>query len=160
MELSTVKIEIPQDANVIIGQSHFIKSVEDIYEAITSTVPQAKFGFAFSEASGPCLIRYDGNDDELKKLAIGYAQNIACGHSFIIILKNAYPINILNTIQNVPEVCRIFCATANPLEVIVAQSEQGRGILGVIDGEVPKGIETAEHIKERIEFLKKVGYKR
>jgi len=160
MELSTVKIEIPQDTNVIIGQSHFIKSVEDIYEAITSTVPQAKFGFAFCEASGPCLIRYDGNDDEMEKLAIGYAQNIACGHSFIIILKNAYPINVLNTIQNVPEVCRIFCATANPLEVIVAQSEQGRGILGVIDGEVPRGIETAEHIKERIEFLKKVGYKR
>ncbi len=160
MELELIKVNKPQDINIIIGQSHFIKTVEDIYEAIISSVPNAKFGLAFCESSGKCLVRIEGNDEELKKNAADNALLIGCGHSFFIILKDAYPINILNQVKNIPEVCRIFCATANSVEVIVAKTSQGRGILGVIDGAAPKGIETAEDITWRKEFLRKIGYKR
>ena len=140
MELKTVKLEIPENANIIVGQSHFIKTVEDLYEAIVGGVPQMKFGIAFNEASGACLIRGDGNDSELEASAIANAQAIAAGHAFVIVLREGYPINILNRIRDVPEVCTIYCATANPVEVIVAETEQGRGILGVVDGSSPKGI--------------------
>ena len=160
VDLEIVKVQKPQDLNIIIGQSHFIKTVEDIYEAIVSTVPCAKFGFAFCESSGKCLVRVDGNDEELKKIAIDNALSIGCGHSFFIALKDAYPINVLNQIKQVPEVCRIFCATANSVEVIVAQSEQGRGLLGDIDGESPKGVEKEEDIAWRKDLLRKIGYKR
>ena len=141
MELVSVQMEIPAEGNIIIGQTHFIKSAEDLYEAITSSVPAAKFGLAFCEASGPCLIRAEGNDEALKEMAVRNARQIAAGHSFVVLLQNAFPINVLNAIKSCPEVCTIFCATANPLQVIVAQSEQGRGVLGVIDGSSPKGIE-------------------
>lgn len=160
MELEIVKVNKPEDLNIIIGQSHFIKTVEDIYEAIISSVPNVKFGLAFCESSGKCLVRIEGNDEELKKIAADNAAKIGCGHSFFIILKDAYPVNILNQIKNIPEVCRIFCATANSVEVIVAKTSQGRGILGVIDGFAPKGIEGAEDIAWRKEFLRKIGYKR
>jgi len=160
MELEIVKINKPQDLNIIIGQSHFIKTVEDMYETIISSVPNAKFGLAFCESSGKCLIRVEGNDEELKKIAADNAFAIGCGHSFFIILKDVYPINILNQIKNIPEVCRIFCATANSVEVIIAKTFQGRGVLGVVDGALPKGIETAEDIVWRKEFLRKIGYKR
>lgn len=160
MELSTVKIEKPEPINFILGQSHFIKTVEDIHEAIVNTVPGARFGVAFCEASGPCLIRFGGTDDEMIELARKNAQNLAAGHSFIVFLgSGAFPLNVLNTIKMVPEVCRIFCATANPCEVIIAESDQGRGILGVIDGEKPKGIEDESAIKKRKEFLRAIGYK-
>ena len=154
-----VKIIKPQDVNVIIGQAHFIKTVEDIYEVIASTVSNAKFAISFCESSGKCLIRTESNDNELKDIAIKNAQNVGCGHSFFIFLRNAYPINILNQIKNIQEVCRIFCATANDLEVIIAKTEQGRGIVGVIDGSSPKGIEKEEDIKWRKDFLRKIGYK-
>ena len=160
LELNAVAMTIPEEANIIIGQTHFIKSVEDIYEAVVNTVPQAKFGVAFNEASGPCLTRADGNDDELKLTAIKNAQALAAGHVFVLLIRNAYPVNLLNTLQNVPEVCSIFCATANPVQVVVAQSEQGRGVMGVIDGAAPKGIEGPDDIKTRKEFLRKIGYKR
>ncbi len=160
VDLEIVKVQKPQDLNIIIGQSHFIKTVEDIYEVIATTVPSAKFGFAFCESSGKCLVRTDGNDEELKKIATDNALAIGCGHTFFIILKDAYPINVLNQIKQVPEVCRIFCATANPVEVIVAKSEQGRGLIGVIDGESPKGVEQAEDITWRKDLLRKIGYKR
>jgi len=160
MELKTVKIEIPENGNVIIGQTHFIKTVEDIYEAITTTVPQAKFGVAFCEASGPCLIRVEGNDDRLRKLAAQNAEKIGAGHTFIVYVENAYPINVLNRIKDIQEVCSIFCATANPVDVIVAENERGRGVLGVIDGERPKGTETPEEADDRKAFLRKIGYKR
>ncbi|MCK9614939.1 MAG: adenosine-specific kinase [Candidatus Omnitrophica bacterium] len=159
MELEVVKVNKPQDLNIIIGQSHFIKTVEDIYETIISSVPNVKFGLAFCESSGKCLVRVDGNDEELKKIAADNAFAIGCGHSFFIILKDAYPINILNQIKNIPEVCRIFCATANSVEVIVAKTSQGRGVLGVIDGFAPKGVEAAEDVTWRKEFLRKIGYK-
>jgi adenosine/AMP kinase len=159
MELKTVTIDKPADMNFILGQSHFIKTVEDIYEAIVQTAPQMKFGVAFCESSGPALVRYIGNDQPLIEIAQKNAMNLSCGHCFIIFMENGFPVNILNTIKNVPEVCRIFCATANPVEVIVAESEQGRGILGVIDGVKTKGIETEEDIKTRKEFLRKIGYK-
>lgn len=159
MELGIVKITKPQDTNIIIGQSHFIKTVEDIYEVIVSTVPNVKFGLAFCESSGKCLVRVEGNDEELKRIAADNAFNIGCGHSFIIILKEAYPINILNQIKNIPEVCRIFCATANPVEIIVATTSQGKGVLGVIDGFAPKGIEGNEDVAWRKDFLRKIGYK-
>src|SRR5262249_48061546 len=142
MELKTVSLIIPGNGNIIVGQSHFIKTVEDIYEAIVNTVPQMKFGIAFNEASGPCLIRVDGNDSELEGIAAENAQILAAGHVFVIALREGYPINLLGRIREVPEVCNIFCATANPVQVIVAESEQGRGILGVIDGSSPKGIES------------------
>lgn len=160
MHLTTVKIDKPEEINCILGQTHFIKSVEDIHEALVSAVPGIKFGLAFCEASGACLVRWSGTDDALAALARQNAQAIGAGHSFIIFLGSGfYPINVLNTIKMVPEVCRIFCATANPLEVIVAQSEQGRGILGVVDGSAPAGIEGTEDIAWRKGFLRKIGYK-
>ncbi|HEX68409.1 MAG TPA: hypothetical protein ENG13_05035 [bacterium] len=161
MEIKVVKIEgIPEGANIILGQSHFIKTVEDIYEAVVSSLPQVNFGLAFVESSGACLVRVEGNDNELKEVAANNALKIGAGHTFLLILRDAYPINVLNAIKSVPEVCRIFCATANPVEVIVAETEQGRGILGVIDGLKPKGIEDEEGIKWRKELLRKLGYKR
>lgn len=159
MELKIVKIDKPADLNMILGQSHFIKTVEDLYEALVQAVPEIKFGIGFCESSGPALVRWAGNDLNLIRLAQENALALSCGHAFIIFMEKAYPINILNVVKNVPEVCRIFCATANPVEVIVAETEQGRGILGVIDGVKPKGIETEADIKARKEFLRKIGYK-
>ncbi len=160
MQLTSIKVEFPESANVIIGQTHFIKTVEDVYEAIVGTVPQAKFGIAFCEASGPCLVRVEGNDDRLKKIAEENAMRIGAGHTFIVVLEGAYPINVLNKIKDVQEVCGIFCATANPVDVIVAENERGRGVLGVIDGERPKGVETDKDAQDRKAFLRKIGYKR
>src|ERR671934_603285 len=157
IEMDSVRMEFPSDANIIIGQSHFIKTVEDIYEAVIGTVPQAKFGIAFNESSGPCLTRSEGNDEELRTAAIRNAQALAAGHAFILIIRNAYPINLLNAIRNIPEVCSIFCATANPVEVIVATTAQGRGIMGVIDGSSPKGVEGPAEVTARKEFLRKIG---
>ncbi len=160
MELTTVRLEIPEGGNLILGQTHFIKSVEDLYEAVVNTVPQMKFGIAFNEASGPCLTRVEGNDDDLRSMAARNATAIGAGHVFVIVLRDGYPINILTRIKDVPEVCSIYCATANPVEVVVAETEQGRGVLGVIDGFRPKGIETEQDAKTRREFLRKIGYKR
>jgi len=154
-----VKIKIPEGCNVIIGQSHFIKTVEDLYEAIVNCSPYAKFGLAFCESSGPCLVRHAGNDKELEEIASKNALEIAAGHCFIILMKNAYPINVLNAIKSVPEVCSIYCATANPVELIIAENELGRAILGVIDGYKSKGIENEKEIEERKKFLRKIGYK-
>ena len=159
MELKTVAIENPEHLNMILGQTHFIKSVEDIYEAVITTVPMAKFGLAFCEASDVCLVRFAGTDDELVGLAQKNAYSLAAGHCFIMFMKDMFPINVLNAIQNVPEVCSIFCATANPVQVIIAQTEQGRGILGVIDGFASKGIETEADIQKRKDFLRAIGYK-
>ena len=159
MELKTIKIENPEQLNFILGHSHFIKTVEDLYEAIVNTVPGAKFGLAFCEASDVCLVRYTGTDDELTDLARKNALNLAAGHSFIIFLRDMFPVNILNTIKNVPEVCRIFCATANPVEVILAVTELGRGIMGVIDGFASKGIEGEDDIAKRKSLLRAIGYK-
>jgi hypothetical protein len=160
MELKRVKIKSPEGCNLILGQSHFIKTVEDLYEALVNSVPGVKFGLAFCESSGPCLVRHDGTDEELRKLAAEKALEIGAGHCFIIFIKGAYPINVLNAIKQVPEVCRIYCATANPVEVVLLETEQGRGILGVIDGYRSKGIETKENVEERKTFLRKIGYKR
>jgi len=160
IQLESVRAEFPSDANIIIGQAHFIKTVEDLYEAVVGTVPQAKFGVAFNEASGPCLTRIDGNDDDLKKIAARNAQSIAAGHVFVLVIRNAYPINLLKAIRNVDEVCSIFCATANPVEVIVVRTEQGRGIMGVVDGNSPKGVEAEPDVRSRKELLRKFGYKR
>ena len=160
MELKSVRLEIPEGVNLILGQSHFIKTVEDIYEAIVNTNPAAKFGIAFNEASGACLTRVDGNDDSLKDLAAYNAGVVAAGHTFIVVLRNGFPINVLGRIKDVPEVVSIFCATANPVEVIVAESEQGRGVLGVIDGASPKGVEGPDGVEWRHSFLRKIGYKR
>ena len=160
MNFKTVKINKPERANVIIGQSHFIKTVEDIYEALVGGCANIKFGLGFCESSGACLVRTEGNDEKLKKLAGENALNIGAGHSFIIILENAFAINVLNAIKSVPEVCTIFCATANPVEIIMAEGEQGRAILGVIDGLRPKGIEGESDISWRKDFLRKIGYKR
>ena len=159
METKTVKIEKPAEYNIIIGQSHFIKTVEDIHEAMVSAVPGIKFGMAFCESSGACLIRSSGTDEGLKKLAEKNALAVGAGHSFIIIMKDSYPINVLNAIKNIPEVCGIYCATANPVELVIAETETGRGILGVIDGSKPKGIEDDAGIKWRKDFLRKMGYK-
>jgi adenosine/AMP kinase len=159
MELKTVTIEKPADMNFILGQSHFIKTVEDLYEAIVQTVPGMKFGIAFCESSGPALVRREGNDPALVELAAKNALALACGHCFIIFMTGGFPVNILNTVKNVPEVCQIFCATANPVEVIIAESDQGRGILGVIDGVKTRGIETEDDVKTRKQFLRKIGYK-
>lgn len=160
MEIKIVKIEKPETINFILGQTHFIKSVEDIHEALVSTVPGIKFGLAFCEASGKCLVRWSGTDSQMIELAKKNAENIAAGHSFIIFLgEGFYPINVLNTLKMIPEVCRIFCATANPVEVVIAQTQHGRGILGVIDGFSTKGIEGEDDIKWRKEFLRKIGYK-
>jgi adenosine/AMP kinase len=160
MELKLVPLEVPEDGNLILGQSHFIKTVEDIYEAIVNTVPQMKFAVAFNEASGPCLIRVDGNDDALKALAAKNASAIAAGHAFVVVMREGYPINILAAIKNVPEVCSIFCATSNPVEAVIAESHQGRGVLGVIDGFPPKGVETPDDAEKRRAFLRMIGYKR
>jgi adenosine/AMP kinase len=159
MDIKVVKVDKPEDMNFILGQSHFIKTVEDLHEAIVGAVPQMKFGIAFCESSGQALVRHSGNDPALVELAKKNAWNISAGHSFIIFLENGYPINILNAIKGLPEVCRIFCATANPVEVIIAESEAGRGILGVIDGVKSRGIEGADDVKTRKEFLRKIGYK-
>jgi adenosine/AMP kinase len=159
MNIKTVRVEKPKDINVIIGHSHFIKTVEDLYEILVTSVPGILFGIAFCEASGPCLIRWAGTDKEMIKYAKENAKRISAGHTFIIFLKNAYPINILNAIKNCQEVSNIYCATANPVEIIVAETETGNGILGVVDGERSKGIEKAEDIKERKKFLRKIGYK-
>ncbi len=160
MELKTVRLTIPENGNIIVGQSHFIKTVEDIYEAIVNTSPHLQFGIAFNEASGDCLTRVDGNDESLKQNAITNATALAAGHAFVVALRNGFPINVLGRIQAVPEVVNIFCATANQVEVIVAETEQGRGVLGVIDGSSPKGVETEAHTKARVELLQKFGYKR
>jgi hypothetical protein len=160
MNTLSVKIGIPADANLIFGQSHFIKTVEDLYEILVGSGAAIKFGLAFSEASGPCLIRSDGNDEELKKKAEQELLKISAGHSFLVFLKNGFPINVLNQVKNCPEVCRIFCATANPVEVILTETEQGRAVLGVVDGFKPKGVETAEDVERRKDFLRKIGYKR
>jgi adenosine/AMP kinase len=160
LELKTVRLEILENSNIIVGQSHFIKTVEDLYEAIVNTVPQMKFGIAFNEASGACLTRRDGNDPELIESATRNAQSVAAGHTFYIAMRDGYPINVLARIREIPEVCSIFCATANPVEVIVAESELGRGILGVIDGSSPKGVEIQSDVDWRHGLLRKIGYKR
>jgi len=159
MELSLVELEKPAEANLILGQSHFIKTVEDIHEAMVNSVPGVRFGLAFCESSGPCLVRASGNDEELIELAQKNALAISAGHAFIVLMRNAYPINMLNAIKRVPEVCTIFCATANNVQVVVAETEQGRGILGVIDGTRSAGVETPQDVEERKGFLRKIGYK-
>ena len=159
MEIKTVTLEIPADCNVILGQTHFIKTAEDLYEIIATSVPQARFGVAFTEASGPCLIRTEGNSPDLIAASVKNVETVGAGHVFCIVLQNAFPINVLNQIKNCPEVCRIFCATANPVEVVVAETHQGRGVMGVIDGFPPKGVETIGDKAQRKEFLRKIGYK-
>jgi adenosine/AMP kinase len=159
MEIKAIKIEKPEELNMILGHSHFIKTVEDIYEAMVNTVPGAKFGLAFCEASGPCLVRYAGTDNDLVELAKTNAYNLSAGHSFVLFMKDMFPVNVLNAIKQVPEVCGIFCATANPVEVLVVETDTGRGIIGVIDGFRSKGIETDEDIQERKGFLRMIGYK-
>ncbi len=159
METKIVKIEKPQEVNIIIGQTHFIKTVEDIYEAMVNSVPGIKFGIGFCESSGACLVRSEGSDDELKRLAAKNAFLIGAGHIFVVLIKDAYPINVLRAIKDVPEVCSIYCATANSVEVVIAETEQGRGILAVIDGAKPKGIEGQSDIKWRKDLLRKIGYK-
>jgi hypothetical protein len=160
MELKLVPLAVPEGGNLILGQTHFIKTVEDVYEAIVNTVPQMKFGVAFNEASGPCLIRVDGNDDALKALAASNAAALAAGHIFVVAMRDGYPINVLSRIRETPEVCTIFCATANPVAAVVAESEQGRGVLGVIDGFPPKGVESPADAERRRGFLRTIGYKR
>jgi hypothetical protein len=160
METEGVPVEIPPECNVIIGQSHFIKTAEDLYEAMVNSNPSAKFGIAFCEASGPRLVRVEGNDEELKRVAVKNAMRIGAGHTFVVLLKNAFPVNVLGAIKAVPEVCSIFCATANELQVIVAKDGNGRGVIGVIDGRSPMGVENDANVKERREFLRKIGYKR
>ena len=160
MELLSVRLEIPENTNIIMGQSHFIKTVEDLYEAIVHTVPQMKFGIAFNEASGPCLTRVDGNDAALQEAAVRNATAVGAGHLFVVVLQEGFPINVLGRIRDVAEIVNVFCATANPCEVIVAQTEQGRGVLGVIDGSSPKAVESKEQAVERHQFLRRIGYKR
>lgn len=161
MELKAVKIKLPEGTNIIIGQSHFIKTVEDLYEVMVTTVPNVKFGIAFNESSGPCLIRSDGNDKELIQTAVENCQAIQAGHVFNIVMKDAYPINVLGSIKHCQEVCSIYCATANPVEVIVAKTEQGCGVMGVVDGLSPKGVETDKDKDDRRDLLRKlIGYKR
>jgi hypothetical protein len=160
MELRLVPVAMPENANVIIGQSHFIKTVEDLYEIMVTSVPGAAFGLAFNEASGACLVRAEGNDEGLRAAAMDAALALGAGHTFVLYLRNAYPINVLNRIKDCPEVCRVFCATANPLQAVVAESEQGRGIVGVIDGSSPKGVEQDADREWRVGFLRKIGYKR
>jgi len=159
IKTSIVFLETPKDANVILGQSHFIKTVEDVHEALVNASPHLKFGLAFCESSGPCLVRHSGNDKDLEQHAAQNALKLSCGHSFIVFIKNGFPINVLNAIKNVPEVVSIYCATANPLQVIIAETDQGRGILGVVDGQKSRGIETEKEIDERKSFLRKIGYK-
>jgi uncharacterized protein len=159
MELKTVKMDIPEGANLIVGQTHFIKTIEDLYEIMIGAMPKSRFGIAFCEASGACLVRCEGNDEELKKKAVDNALRLGAGHTFVILMLDAYPINVLNAVKSCPEVCSLSCATANPVEVIVAESSQGRGILGVIDGSSPKGVEGPEEIRWRKDLLRKFGYK-
>jgi hypothetical protein len=160
MELKTVKMEIPEGANIVIGQTHFIKSVEDLYEVMVGHVPSARFGIAFCEASAACLVRTEGNDKELIEIAVRNASSIASGHTFVILMKDAFPINVLNAIKDCQEVCSVFCATANPVEVVIAETKLGRGVMGVIDGSVPKGTEKEKDIRDRKALLRKFGYKR
>jgi adenosine/AMP kinase len=160
MEVTGIPVAIPEGCNIILGQAHFIKTVEDLYEIIVTTVPQARFGIAFNEASGPCLIRTEGNDEDLIRSCAETLATLGAGHVFCILLKNAFPLNVLTPLKNCPEVCRIFCATANPLAVVVASSSQGKGIVGVIDGAGPKGVETAADKAARRDFLRTIGYKR
>ncbi len=160
METKSVPIRFPEGANIILGQSHFIKTIEDLYEILISAVPGMKFGVAFCEASGPCLIRFDGNDEELKAAAVKIASDVGAGHSFVIVMTDGFPINVLNAVKACPEVCRIYCATANPVEAIVVETGQGKGILGVVDGESPKGVENEDDIRARRDFLRTIGYKR
>jgi adenosine/AMP kinase len=159
MDLKVVKMNIPEGSNLILGQSHFIKTAEDIYEAIVGTVPSAKFGIAFSEASGDCLIRLEGNDPDLIESAKENSLSLGCGHTFVVLMAGAFPINVLNAIKGIQEVCSIFCASANPLEVVVAETDLGRGILGVIDGSSPKGVEGKDKVEERRKLLRRFGYK-
>jgi len=159
LETKVVDVNVPEGCNVILGQSHFIKTVEDLYEAMVNAVPNIKFGLAFCESSGPCLVRFDGNDSELKQLASKTSFQLSAGHTFVIFMRNAYPINVLDKVKSVPEVCNIFMATANPFQVILAETEQGRGIMGVVDGYASKGMETERDVSERKEFLRKIGYK-
>ena len=159
MEFRVVKIDTPKDCNIILGMAHFIKTAEDLYEAMVNSVPNIKFGLGFCESSGPCLVRHEGNDEELRRLAAQKTFEIGCGHSFLIYIKNAYPLNVLDKVKKVPEVCTVYAATSNPLEVIIAETAQGRGIIGVVDGSKSKGIEAEAEVKERREFLRKIGYK-
>ncbi len=159
MEFQAVRIQTPEGANVILGQSHFIKTIEDLYEILVSSVPGAKFGIAFCESSGPCLIRSAGNDAGLREAAIQNAQEVAAGHFFVLILREAFPVNVLNAIKQCPEVCTIYCASANPIEVVVATTQQGRGVMGVVDGLSPKGVEAEDDVIARKQFLRKIGYK-
>jgi uncharacterized protein len=159
LEFKSVKIRKPEDVNLILGQSHFIKTVEDLYEALVNSVPGIKFGLAFTESSGSCKIRSEGSDAELKKMAEDNALAINCGHSFLVMLKNSYPINVLNAVKAIPEVCTLYCASANPVEVVIAETEQGRGIMGVIDGSKTRGVESQDDISWRKELLRKIGYK-
>ena len=160
METTCVPIVFPEGANIILGQSHFIKTVEDLYEILVSSAPSMKFGVAFCEASGPCLIRFDGNDDDLIEASVKIAGDVGAGHSFIVVMTGGFPINVLNAVKDCPEVCRIYCATANPVEAIVAKTAQGRGILGVVDGESPRGVEGEDDVRARKDFLRTIGYKR
>lgn len=159
MDITTVRFEKPEELNFILGQSHFIKTVEDLHEAVVQASPTIKFGIAFCESSGPRLVRWSGNDQELIDLAVKNARAIGAGHSFVILLREGFPINVLNAVKMVPEVCRIYCATANPLEVVVGETEQGRAILGVVDGGSPLGVEDEEDIAERKSMLRRFGYK-
>lgn len=159
VNLHTVRIEKPDDVNLILAQSHFIKTVDDVFEALAGSSPHLRFGIAFCESSGPCLVRSAGNDDELVENAVGNALAVAAGHSLVVLLREGYPVNVLNALKQVPEICRIYCATANPLEVVVAETAQGRGILGVIDGSPPKGVESEEDVASRRELLRQLGYK-
>jgi len=159
LELKVVEMETPEGCNLILGQSHFIKTVEDIYEAMATSTPTVRFGLAFCESSGERLVRVDGNDEELKKTAAENALRLGCGHAFVVLMRDAYPINVLNQLKVVPEVCTIYAATANPLEVVVAETDRGRGVLGVIDGQRPVGVEDEEGVKWRKEFLRRIGYK-
>ena len=160
MKTTCVPIVFPEGANIILGQSHFIKTVEDLYEILVSSAPGMKFGVAFCEASGPCLIRFDGNDDDLIEASVKIAGDVGAGHSFVVVMTGGFPINVLNAVKDCPEVCRIYCATANPVEAIVAETAQGRGILGVVDGESPRGVEGEVDVKARKDFLRTIGYKR
>lgn len=159
MEFKIVQVKTTEDCNIIVGMAHFIKTVEDLYEALTDSTPNIKFGIGFCESSGPCLVRSEGNEDELKRLAAESARDLGCGHCFIIYLKGAYPINVLDKIKGVPEVCTIYAATANPLQIIICETEQGRGIVGVVDGMKSRGIEAEDDVKARKRFLREIGYK-
>lgn len=159
LNTKVVKLQVPENTNLVLGTSHFIKTVEDLYEVLVGGVPGIKFGLAFCEASGPCLIRHAGNDPELEDVAVKNALQVSAGHSFLVVMKNAFPVNVLNAIKAVPEVCTVHCATANPVEVILAETEQGNGILGVVDGYRSKGIEKDNDVRERKDFLRKIGYK-